>query len=187
MVVIGRADDHCIEVSLLEQLAVIAVHFPLGLVLRRSCRRLAGVCVADRADATADGYVSQQLIATLSHADDSQDDSIVGSEAVVIGDRRKYLTALVTLNPEMADAFATEHGIGGPLHQADAIKADIQATVDAMNAKLARVEQVKRFTILPRELTIEDGELTGTLKVKRNVVNDHFADTIDSMYSGDGA
>ena len=54
--------------------------------------------------------------------------------------------------------------------------------MDAVNEKHSRVGQVKRFTILPREFTIEDGELTGTLKVKRNVVTDHFAEVIDSMY-----
>jgi long-chain acyl-CoA synthetase len=111
-------------------------------------------------------------------------DNLLVSEAVVIGDRRKYLTALVTLNPETADAFATEHGISGPLHESEAILEDIQASVDDVNDKYSRVGQVKKFTILPRELTIEDGELTGTLKVKRNVVNEHFADVIDSMYEG---
>ena len=114
-------------------------------------------------------------------------DSILVSEAVVIGDRRKFLTALVTLNPETADSFGVEHGITEPLYQSELIRKEIQATVDAMNERFARVEQVKKFVILPRELTIEDGELTGTLKVKRNVVNEHFSDEIDSMYVADGA
>jgi long-chain acyl-CoA synthetase len=109
-------------------------------------------------------------------------DNLLVSEAVVIGDRRKYLTALVTLNPETADAYATEHGISGPLHESEMILKEVQATVDAVNEKYSRVGQVKKFTLLPRELTIEDGELTGTLKVKRAVVSDHFADVIDSMY-----
>jgi long-chain acyl-CoA synthetase len=109
-------------------------------------------------------------------------DDLLVSEAVVIGDRRKYLTALVTLNPETADAFATEHGISGPLHESDLIRRQVQATVDAVNDKYSRVGQVKKFTLLPRELSIDDGELTGTLKVKRNVVSEHFADEIDSMY-----
>jgi long-chain acyl-CoA synthetase len=113
-------------------------------------------------------------------------DNLLVSEVVVIGDRRKYLTALVTLNPETSDAFAAEHGITEPLYQSAMIRQAIEATVDRMNERFARVEQVKRFVILSRELTIEDGELTGTLKVKRNVVNEHFADEIEAMYSEDG-
>jgi len=112
-------------------------------------------------------------------------DNLLVSEAVVIGDRRKYLTALVTLNPETADVFAESHGITEPLYQSELIRKEIQATVDAMNERLARVEQVKRFVILPRELSIEEGELTGTLKVKRNIVNEHFADAIESMYAAE--
>jgi long-chain acyl-CoA synthetase len=110
-------------------------------------------------------------------------DNPLVSEAVVIGDRRKYLSALVTLNPETSDAFAIEHGISGPLYKSEVIRAEIQATVDAMNERLARVGQVKKFTILPRELSIDEGELTGTLKVKRNVVTDHFSDVIEGMYT----
>ena len=107
------------------------------------------------------------------------------SEAVLIGDRRKYLTALVTLDPEAATAFAEEHGEGGPLHLSAAIRNQIQATVDSVNERLARVEQVKRFSILPREFTIADGELTGTLKVRRSVVADHFAGEIEALYAED--
>jgi long-chain acyl-CoA synthetase len=114
-------------------------------------------------------------------------DNLLVSEAVVIGDRRKYLTALITLNAEMSDAFALQHGITEPLYQSEIIRKEIQATVDEMNERFARVEQVKTFVILPRELTIEDGELTGTLKVKRNVVNEHFAAEIEAMYSEDGS
>jgi len=110
-------------------------------------------------------------------------DNLLVSEAVVIGDRRKFLTALVTLNPETADAFGVEHGITEPLYQSELIRKQVQAAIDEMNERVARVEQIKTFVILPRELTIEDGELTGTLKVKRNVVNDNFAAEIESMYA----
>ena len=104
------------------------------------------------------------------------------NEAVVIGDRRKYLTALVTLDPETSETFAQAQGISGDLHSADAVRASIQATVDDANSKLARVETIKKFTVLPRNFTIEDGELTPTLKVKRNKVHAHFADAIEAMY-----
>ena len=108
------------------------------------------------------------------------------SEAVVIGDRRKYLTALVTLDPEAAEKFLAGKGEGGPAHESEAVRQEIQRSLDKVNAEMARVEQVKKFTVLPRELSIADGELTPTLKVKRNVVNEHFAGEIEAMYAGDG-
>ncbi|HEY4178585.1 MAG TPA: long-chain fatty acid--CoA ligase [Kofleriaceae bacterium] len=94
-------------------------------------------------------------------------------EAVVIGDRRKYLTALVTL----AD------GAGAP----DTVRAAVQAQVDVVNKSLSRVEQVKRFSILARPFGIETGELTPTLKIKRKVVSEKYAAEIDAMYSGQEA
>ncbi len=107
------------------------------------------------------------------------------SEAVVIGDRRRYLIALVTLDPEAIERFGAAHGLSGPAHEAPAVVAAVQAAVDKVNESLARVEQVKKFAILPRELSIEDGELTPTLKVKRNVVNEHFGDVIEGLYAGE--
>jgi long-chain acyl-CoA synthetase len=111
-----------------------------------------------------------------------RDHQLIG-EAVVIGDRRKYLTALVCLDPEAAEAWAAASGIGGSLHESPEIRAEIQAAVDEVNARYARVEQIKKFTVLPRPLTIEDGELTGTLKVKRDAVAEHFSVEIDAMYA----
>ena len=112
-------------------------------------------------------------------------DSLLVSEAVLIGDRRRYLTALVTLNPETAAAYADRHGLTGPLHLSGEIRREIQATIDSVNKRLARVETVKKFAILPRELSIESGELTGTLKVKRNKVVEHFDGEIEALYAGD--
>ena len=108
------------------------------------------------------------------------------NEAVVIGDRRKYLTVLLTLDPEAIDAYVEKSG-GDAMkaHEDTRIHASIQAHMDEINKKYARVEQVKKFTILPRNFTIEDGELTPTLKVKRNKVNEHFADAIEAMYAGE--
>jgi long-chain acyl-CoA synthetase len=104
----------------------------------------------------------------------------------VIGDRRKYLTALVTLDEEAAASFLRERGAAadGPLHQSALVLAEVQKAVDEVNANLAQVESVKRFTVLPRPLTIEHGELTPTLKVKRKAVNQNFADQIEAMYQG---
>ncbi|HWL84912.1 MAG TPA: long-chain fatty acid--CoA ligase [Polyangiaceae bacterium] len=105
------------------------------------------------------------------------------SEAIVIGDARKYLTALVTLDPDAAARFAEEHGLGAaPLQDSPEIVASVQKTVDQVNERLARVETIKKFTILPRPLSIEKGELTATLKIKRRVINENFAPQIEAMY-----
>ena len=106
------------------------------------------------------------------------------NEAVVIGDRRKYLSALVTIDPEASAAWAAANGEdANALHKSAKLRASIQAHIDEMNSHFARVEQIKKFTILARNLTIEDGELTPTLKVKRAKVSDHFADDIEAMYA----
>lgn len=108
------------------------------------------------------------------------------NEAVVIGDRRKYLTVLITLDPEALEAYTKKNG-GDPskAHEDPRIHASIEAHLGEINKKYARVEQVKKFAILPRNFTIADGELTPTLKVKRNKVNEHFADVIEAMYVSD--
>jgi long-chain acyl-CoA synthetase len=106
------------------------------------------------------------------------------NEAVVIGDRRKFLTALVTLDPDAQRAFAEEHGIQEatvPTHPK--LQAEIQKVVDEVNLELARVEQVKKFRVLPQNLSVEGGELTPSLKVKRRVVHDKYADEIEAMYA----
>jgi long-chain acyl-CoA synthetase len=110
------------------------------------------------------------------------------NEAVVIGDRRKYLSALVTIDPEASAAWAAANGEdANALQKSAKLRASIQAHIDEMNSHFARVEQIKKFTILARNLTIEDGELTPTLKVKRAKVSDHFADDIEAMYAEGGA
>ncbi|HTE51249.1 MAG TPA: long-chain fatty acid--CoA ligase [Kofleriaceae bacterium] len=108
------------------------------------------------------------------------------AEAVVIGDRRKFLTALVALDEEAAGNFLREKGLtdSQPLHQNESIRQEIQSAVNEINSRLAQVEGIKKFTILPRSFTIEHGELTPTLKVKRKMVNQNFADQIEAMYQG---
>jgi len=110
-------------------------------------------------------------------------DDLLISEAVLIGDRRRFVSALITLAPDAADAYAEERGITGPLHKSEEMKARIQETVDRVNVKYAQAAQVRKFAILPRELSIDEGELTGTLKVRRNVVSEHFSDEIEAIYS----
>lgn len=104
------------------------------------------------------------------------------NEAVVIGDRRKYLTALVTLDDEAVAEFLPSPANGELLAEIPAVMAEIQSAVEAVNSHLANVETIKKWTILTRNLTIEDGELTPTLKVKRAKVNENFANEIEAMY-----
>ena len=109
------------------------------------------------------------------------------SQCVVVGDRRPYLVALVTLDPEEAAAYAQEHGL--PEDPAElASNRDVRAAIEAhlakVNEKFARVEQVKKIAILPQDLSQESGELTPTMKVKRAVVTDKHAGEIEQLYAG---
>jgi long-chain acyl-CoA synthetase len=106
------------------------------------------------------------------------------AEAVCIGDRRRFLTALVALDPEAALRFLQERGLTGPAAASAEVQAELQRVVDGLNGTVARVEQVKKFAVLPRDLSIAEGELTPTLKVKRNVVNEKYEDRFDALYSG---
>jgi len=109
------------------------------------------------------------------------------SQVVVIGDRRKYLTAIFALDPEKV---ATEAAAAGSAAQdskaaseCDTFRAYIQTQLDGINATLARVQTIKKFVILPEELSIEGGELTPTMKLKRRIVNEKYAAEIESMYA----
>ncbi|MBL8623491.1 MAG: long-chain fatty acid--CoA ligase [Myxococcales bacterium] len=102
------------------------------------------------------------------------------AEAVVIGDRRKFLSALITV-----DDAAVKAALGdapGPRDARADLRAAVQRQLDVVNERLARVEQVKKFTILERPFAIETGELTPTLKIKRKAVNQNFATEIEAMY-----
>jgi long-chain acyl-CoA synthetase len=105
------------------------------------------------------------------------------SQAVVIGDRRPYLVALITLDPEEAPKFAEQHGIAPEeVYASDAMRDEVQTVVDHVNENYGRVEQIKKFTILPEDLSQEQGTLTPTLKVKRNIVNEKFQAEIEKLY-----
>ena len=108
------------------------------------------------------------------------------SQCVVVGDRRPYLVALVTLDPEEAAAYAKEHGLPedpARLASNGAVREEIEAHLAKVNEKFARVEQVKKIAILPQDLTQENGELTPTLKVKRAVVADKHHGEIEQLYA----
>ncbi|HEU5104587.1 MAG TPA: long-chain fatty acid--CoA ligase [Solirubrobacterales bacterium] len=108
------------------------------------------------------------------------------SQCVVVGDRRPYLVALVTLDPEEAVKHAQENNLPeDPAQLADNpdVKASIEAHVDKINENFARVEQVKKIAILPNDLSQESGELTPTLKVKRAVVAQKHEGAIEQLYA----
>ena len=89
------------------------------------------------------------------------------SQALVLGDRRPFVGALITLEPDV---------------EREGAEAKIQAVVDGVNRDLSRFEQIKRFVILPREFSADEGEVTPTLKLKRRVCEEHFAGEIERLY-----
>jgi long-chain acyl-CoA synthetase len=108
------------------------------------------------------------------------------SQCVVIGDRRPYLVALITLDMEECEKLCKEKGWAADpaeLRRNEGMRAVIQDHLDKINEKFARVEQVKKFEILPHDLSQETGELTPTMKVKRNVVADKFEQDVDALYA----
>jgi long-chain acyl-CoA synthetase len=109
------------------------------------------------------------------------------SQAVMHGDKRPYPVVLITLDEEEMPVFAGENDLPSDIATLAAheqVRALIQAEVDRANAKYAQVEQVKKFTILDHDLSQATGELTPTLKVKRNVVNEKYAELFDALYAG---
>ena len=101
----------------------------------------------------------------------------------MVGDRRPYLAALVTLDPEETPKFAEQHGLDvETLHESGEMTAEVQKVIDEVNSHVGPVEQIKRFEILPHDLSQETGELTPTLKVKRNVVTEKYAGVVDGIY-----
>jgi long-chain acyl-CoA synthetase len=107
------------------------------------------------------------------------------SQAVMHGDRRPYPVALITLDEEEIVPWAEQQGLPTAIVELagnEQVRELIQKALDDANANYAQVEQIKKFTILDHDLTQETGELTPTLKVKRNIVNDKYAELFDSLY-----
>ena len=108
------------------------------------------------------------------------------NDAVIIGDQRKFISALIMIDEDNVVKYAQDHKVQfstyKDLTRSSEINALIQGEVNKVNDTLARVEQVKKFTILPKKLYEEDGEVTPTMKVKRNYVNEAFGDLIEAMY-----
>jgi len=107
--------------------------------------------------------------------------------AVVIGDARHYLGALLTLKEDVLQAFAHRHGLpGGPeaWRASPAVRAELQRGIDAVNARQARVAHVRRFAVLASTFSIDNGCLTATQKIRRNVVQRQYAAEIEALYQG---
>ncbi len=107
--------------------------------------------------------------------------------AVLVGDGRPYVVALIAVDPAGVNAWASGHGRdpGDPSIPADPeFTAELERVVEAVNASLARYERIKRFAVLPEPLSVEGGELTPTLKVRRRVIEERYADLIESLYPG---
>jgi long-chain acyl-CoA synthetase len=111
------------------------------------------------------------------------------TDAVVIGDRRPYLTCLVMIDHENVEQYAQSRSVPFSSFQSlcrtREVQDLIQAELDRVNAKFARVEQIKKFRLIEHKLTAEDEELTPTMKLKRKLVNEKYRELIDSMYRGD--
>ena len=107
--------------------------------------------------------------------------------AMVHGDRRNYLTALISLSPENALAWAESKGYPGmsyeQISQLDAVKLEIEKAVTDANAHLANFETIKKFVILPKPMEIETGELTPTMKVRRRIVEEKYMNILDALYA----
>ena len=109
------------------------------------------------------------------------------SQAIVVGDRRKFLACLLTLDPEKVEANAKEAGSNAKsvaeAIECDAFKAHIQKQIEEVNKTLARVQTIKKFEIVAQDFSVETGELTPTMKVKRKVVREKYADIIEGFYA----
>ncbi|EME64550.1 AMP-dependent synthetase/ligase [Amycolatopsis decaplanina] len=108
-------------------------------------------------------------------------------QAVAIGEKRPYVTALIVIDDEIAPGWATANGIqlaeGESFADNAEVRAEIEKAVEAANARLARIEQIKRYHVIPKAWTPESGEVTPTLKLKRRIINDRYAPTIADLYA----
>lgn len=146
----------------------------------------------------ADGYLSitgrkKDLIVTAggknvspSQLEDRISAHPLISQAIVVGDNRHYIAALITIDPDAYVGWAERHGKTGELkdnlQDGDLVGA-VQDAVDKANASVSRAEAIRKFRILPGDFSVETGELTPTMKLKRNVVHDRYSEDIEKLYS----
>ncbi|MBA2444646.1 MAG: long-chain fatty acid--CoA ligase [Nocardioidaceae bacterium] len=107
-------------------------------------------------------------------------------QIVVHGNERNFCSAIVTLDPESIDVWAARNGLAGSSYSeiagSDQAREMVQGYVDQLNARLNRWETIKRFIILDHDLSVEEGEITPSMKVKRRVVEDRYRDELDTLY-----
>ena len=108
----------------------------------------------------------------------------------MIGDRRPFLSALITLDEEKAPGWGKEHGIEGGLPEIannERTLKEIEGAVNELNQGLAKVEGIKKFRVLERDFLQEENEITPTMKVKRKQINEIYAEVIEDMYNKESA
>ncbi|GAA2077713.1 long-chain fatty acid--CoA ligase [Aeromicrobium tamlense] len=112
----------------------------------------------------------------------------LASQMVVHGNDRKFCSALITLDPDAVDGWAEHHGMSGKSYQeivsSPGIQQQIAQDVEELNAKLNPWETIKKWAVLDHDLSIESGEITPSMKVKRRVVEERYADVLDGFYAG---
>jgi long-chain acyl-CoA synthetase len=108
------------------------------------------------------------------------------SQVVVIGDRRPFLSALITIDEEKAPSWGKEQGIDGDvaaISRHERTLKEIEGAINELNKGLAKVEGIKKFRVLERDFLQEENEITPTMKVKRKQINEIYADVIEEIYN----
>ncbi len=109
------------------------------------------------------------------------------SQCIVVGDQKPFIAALITLDDEMLPTWAKNNGLPAlTMDQArknDAVLAELQKAVDDANTAVSKAESIRKFTVLPGDFTEENGYLTPSLKLKRNVVMRDFHDDVEALYA----
>ena len=109
------------------------------------------------------------------------------NDAVIIGDGRNYVAAIIVIDEENVMKYSQDHKLQfttfASLTKTEEVISLIQQEIDKVNRQLARAENIRKFRILDKKLYTEDGEVTPTMKVKRKFINEHYAGLIESMYT----
>ncbi len=157
------------------------------------------LCTGDVGEIDADGFLKitdrkKDIIVTAGgknitpqYIENKLKASIYINDAVVIGDRRKFLSCLIMIDEDNVVKFAQDNKVRFSTYKDltgdEQVTALIDREVKKVNETLARVENIRKFTILPKRLYEEDGEVTPTMKIKRKFVNEAFKELIEAMYS----
>ena len=165
---------------------------------RRCSRATAGCGPGTSASIDEDGFISivdrkKDILVTAGgknvapqNIENDLKQSRFVSQAIALGDRRPFVAALITLDEAEIGKWAAENGVEGDvaaLSRDERVQALVQSAVDDANSERSRFEQVKRFIILPRDFTMDDGEVTPTLKLRRRAIAEHFQGEIEELYA----